>query len=90
MANEYGLPKLTIRPYTEEELGRKALPAVMDDLSIKLDDVEVRGLRSLNLSLFPHTVNVVEMEIAVGELDVDIEALQEIQANLKAANEHTA
>ena len=94
MANDLGLPKLTIRPYTEEELGRRPLPAALNDLSVQLDGVEVKGLRSLNIGLNHNEVNIAEMEFVVGELDVDIEALQEIQANIKreaeADREHTA
>ena len=60
------LPELVIEPYPGVES-----PITFDDLSVRLDGQELRGLRSLDIRLATGEVNEADIEIVVGRLRID-------------------
>lgn len=80
MDDRFRVPKLTIKPYED----RGGQPLTLAHLDVRLDDVPVKGLRGLTLSAENNEANTVVLDIMVGDLDIDVEALQEIEANIEA------
>lgn len=58
-------------------------PLSMNDLSVRLDGHEIRGLIELTLSLQTLEANVADMSIAVGEVEVDALVVEYLKAQVK-------
>lgn len=75
------LHNLTIKPKAGGEFGDIGA-ATFDDLSIQLDGIEIKGLRSLDVHLSDDDLNIISMEFAA-EVEIDIEGVIELQAEAK-------
>ena len=77
------LPKLTIKPKEDFPLSDTLGAATFECLSIQLDDVEVRGLRGLDVSLDLDELNIISMTFAA-EVEIDLEGVIELVAKAKS------